>query len=1216
MKPISRQVMTLLSAATLAVLAGQNHQAWADDTEIYVAEPPPGANTAANIMFIIDTSGSMDGNVVTQASWDPNVDFDGSCRDDRIYWSTGAATAPVCSGNSATDNYIPVSAFLCQSAEAGMKTDGSISVNFGIQWRTSNNANNRRWEELQSGRRNDVDCKGDTAPAPADGRVANDGLYPTNGGSGPYSNVAQDDSWWTSNNRNRTYTFYTGNYLNYLRSGGTVTKTRIEVVKEVTIDTLNKLTNVNVGLTIFNNNQGGRVIYPVSPIATSREPIKTLVTGLTADGFTPLSETLYEVFQYWAGRTPRYSGSATNTRVGGTGAFISPLGTETCAKNYNVLLTDGEPTEDTDVNTLVPALPGFVGTGTPTTSCSNNSTGGSNGRCLDDIAKYMFDQDLHATTSVKDSVITYTVGFGEDVTGSTTLAATAAAGGGTAYDASDTASLTDVFQTIIREIISQDSSFTAPAVSVNAFNRTQNLSDLYFTVFEPSENLHWAGNLKKYRVGPNGTIIDADNRNAVDAASGFFSDSARSFWSTNVDGSNVELGGAASNLPTPANRNVYTDLAALTAAKPASLTTGGNSVSLANSLPLVGQITPSTLGLPALDLIGMETLIQWIRGGNVDNSLPLEPRRAMGDPLHARPVSVIYGGTEATPDTVVYTATNDGYLHAIDANGYGPTDPGQELWTYIPSELLSRMASLRENDSVTAKGYALDGNLVAHRTDINNDGIIDPNSCTGSGASQVCDRVLLFFGMGRGGRNYYALDVTDKHTPKLLWRKGSDDALIGAGQTWSTPVITRINVSGATQNTRKLVMVVGGGYDATQDNIPYNVDNVGNRVFILDAISGDLLWHAGPTNVAGLGYDATANFKHAKLTHSVPADIRAIDLTGDGFADRLYTADTGGRIWRFDVANGSTATNLITGGVLASLGNADEGSHPTASARRFYNAPDPALIRVDGKAMLNLSIGSGTRGHPLNTEIQDRFYGIRDKQVFLNLSQSSFDALTPVTDGASGLIDVTGVANPSVPASALGWKLLLNQPSWQGEKVLTDSLTFDGNVLFSSFTPIPSAQAASSCTVSGVKNTFYSINVANGKVETRTDLMQAGIAPRPVILFTARTDNTPPTTDPNDSDGDGIPDSTDTTHNCQVGVRTCTPGSPEGDPDGDGIPNKDDTDDDGDGTPDNQDDDDGGDDSGDGDDGIRCYIGREGCPVDLDNPLTRTFWTQQNVDAN
>ena len=60
MNPTYRRLASLLSTAMLVVLAAAGRPASADDTEIFVAEPPPGANTAANIMFIIDTSGSME----------------------------------------------------------------------------------------------------------------------------------------------------------------------------------------------------------------------------------------------------------------------------------------------------------------------------------------------------------------------------------------------------------------------------------------------------------------------------------------------------------------------------------------------------------------------------------------------------------------------------------------------------------------------------------------------------------------------------------------------------------------------------------------------------------------------------------------------------------------------------------------------------------------------------------------------------------------------------------------------------------------------------------------------------------------------------------------------------------------------------------------------------------------------------------------------------
>src|SRR5690606_6167666 len=101
----------------------------------------------------------------------------------------------------------------------------------------------------------------------------------------------------------------------------------------------------------------------------------------------------------------------------------------------------------------------------------------------------------------------------------------------------------------------------APSVSVNSFNRTQHLSDLFVTVFQPTENLHWPGNLKKYRLrAADATIVDANGMPAVDET-GFFAPASQSFWSAEPDGRRVTQGGAASRLPSPAVRRVFTYLA-------------------------------------------------------------------------------------------------------------------------------------------------------------------------------------------------------------------------------------------------------------------------------------------------------------------------------------------------------------------------------------------------------------------------------------------------------------------------------------------------------------------------------------------------------------------------------------------------------------------------------------------------------------------------------
>lgn len=1119
----------------------------ADDTEIFESAPVNGAAARPNILLIIDTSGSMVDNNVTQAmDYDPLTSYGGSCTRDVIYWKQGSDSFN-CRDNSS--QYINTDALVCSAASLQVAAVGTYVSANTAQWR---GGSNKRWEGLRTSQHtnsNPVECEADAALG--HGLVDRDGKLPANGSSGPFTTTAAQSVSLAGQN---TYTFYSGNYLNYLANVGSdnqVTLTRLAVVQSVARKFVDSLNGVNVGLMRFQNKdardggaQGGYVIHEFAPIETARQEIKDQITALNGNSYTPLSETLYEAYRYWKGRTPyfgndstagEYSYSVDAARVTAGGAYKSPL-TNSCSSNFNVFLTDGDPTRDKDADSRIEGLAGMVGTDGTAGKCSDNGGDGSangqdagDGRCLDDIAKYMYvtdlldDPALPADIDPKNTVRTYTIGFGSGIVDTSILGSTAKFGGGKAYVATDGITLTDAFQDISREVSESPVSFSAPTVAVNAFNRTQNLNDLFMTVFEPSKQYHWAGNLKKYRLMANGTIKDDSSpaKDAVNPATGFFATGTRSFWldsGAEADGPNVELGGAAHRLPLPADRNVYTDLST------GSIKTTGNKVISTNT-----AITRALVGLPAAATDAELTAqIDWIRGADVDATDPGEranPRFQMGDPLHARPVSVIYRGTTTSPVGVIYAASNDGYLHA-----FNPAN-GNELWTYIPSELLARSVALRDNDVSDVKRYGLDGNIRAFKLDRDGDGIVD-----GDGTGATDDKVLLIFGQGRGGSNYYALDVTDENNPKLLWKHGGitgDNAFVGLGQSWSTPVVTRVNVSGATQNADKLVAIFGGGYDVSQDNVGYNTDDVGNRLFIVDAISGAVLWHAGPTNTTGLGYDSTANFFHPKLANSIPADIRVIDMSGDGFADRMYTADTGGRVWRFDINNGRTAgtgnnsapfgstgtTALVTGGPLASLGFAEGvGTNPT-DARKFYVAPDASLVTTTSNhSFVNLAIGSGMRGSPKNTQVRDRLYSLRDHSPFVTMTQAQYNSFSVIDENTASLVDITSTLSPTIADLGAGWKIVLDV----GEKVMAEARTFQGAILFSSYdADAGTAVATGGCTQTSGKNGLWIVKALNGDpfadrdgnsstttADRRGDLAQQGLAPEAVIIFPSPDDPT------------------------------------------------------------------------------------------------------------
>ena len=122
------------------------------------------------------------------------------------------------------------------------------------------------------------------------------------------------------------------------------------------------------------------------------------------------------------------------------------------------------------------------------------------------------------------------------------------------------------------------------------------------------------------------------------------------------------------------------------------------------------------------------------------------------------------------------------------------------------------------------------------------------------------------------------------------------------------------------------------------------------------------------------------------MKYSIPAPVKPLDLDGDGLAERFYVGDMGGQVWRFDIFNGESADDLVQASVLASLGGAaaiaESGAAPPATRRRFYEAPDVVPFILDRKLVISVNIGSGYRGHPLDTGTEESFYSIRDFDVF------------------------------------------------------------------------------------------------------------------------------------------------------------------------------------------------------------------------------------------
>lgn len=455
-----------------------------------------------------------------------------------------------------------------------------------------------------------------------------------------------------------------------------------------------------------------------------------------------------------------------------------------------------------------------------------------------------------------------------------------------------------------------------------------------------------------------------------------------------------------------------------------------------------------------------KVLIRWIRGEDVmdenGNGQTNDARKFVSDPLHSEPKLIVYGGTKESPDTAIFFGDNQGYLHAV--NG----ETGESYFAFMPAELLKNQKTFMQNsDTVADRIYGMDGSVVSW--------VKNP---TGDVKSDDGDHVYLYTGMRRGGHSYYALDVTDRSAPKAMWDiSGGSGEFVELGQSWSTPVKSKINIDGDVKD----VLFFAGGYDADQDNATTRTeDTMGRALYMVDAETGKRLWWAGPKG-------SNANLKLSEMKYSMPASPKVLDIDGDGLADQVYIGDMGGQIWRFDMNNGSSADTLAYGGRIADFAGDNE-----ASARRFYHTPDLSISRYWGKRYLSLLIGSGYQAHPLNKVIKDRAYMIRIPALFGAPVDPSSGEVAYATLTESDLFDTTDnkigqgtddgkLAAEESLAAASGWMIELENT---GEKILSSSIVVGGTATFTTYEP---AAALSACAPSTGRSRLYSVVLRDGK---------------------------------------------------------------------------------------------------------------------------------------
>jgi type IV pilus assembly protein PilY1 len=706
-----------------------------------------------------------------------------------------------------------------------------------------------------------------------------------------------------------------------------------------------------------------------------------------------------------------------------------------------------------------------------------------------DVIQYLYDADLANGTygSVPDlddkqNVTSYFIVDGTKV--NTTTKAYARAGGtGTPLVLSESPEeLVATLQEIFKQILSVSTTFVAASVPVNVFNRAEITDNVYIALFQVDAQArpYWVGNVKKLRlVGANDSsataeLVDARGVPAI-AADGRIRFDAITNWTLPAalpdpdldtgevegrDGRVVARGGAGQRIPgfvsgspQEANglggRRIFYDQT--------STTLGNLNVDVLTAASLQSDFDVAT----ALE---SAELIAYARGLDIDDldgdGETDEPRDWLfGDALHSRPLPLNYGaigGYSDPTNSAIYlaVASNDGMLRMIRNTTAAGSQSGEEVWAFMPREAMQAQKVLRANGTGMQHPYTVDGAPVAFILDKDQDGSI---------VSSDGDRVYLYVGMRRGGKAYYAFDVTNPETPDLMWTIDKSGDFSELGHTFSNP---RVGLVETASGPRPAVMFAGG-YDMNKDarGAVGTDDAEGNAIYVVDAVTGNLIWKAK----GGSGSGGSTVFEHPALVDSIPSTLSVADTDGDGFTDRIVVGDTGGNIWRADTYGNDTSKWSLN--LLASVGR-HAGDGTIATDRRFFHRPD-VVPSKDGNGLFDaVVIGSGNRADPLDSGgIASNFtYMIKDRHtspgsgIDTGLTHADFGDVTSNCLQSSGGC-VVNLSN--------GWRLQLEEP---GEKVLATALTLTGKTFFTSYLP-NSGTGATACSPSEGAGRLYAVSL-------------------------------------------------------------------------------------------------------------------------------------------
>ncbi len=348
-----------------------------------------------------------------------------------------------------------------------------------------------------------------------------------------------------------------------------------------------------------------------------------------------------------------------------------------------------------------------------------------------------------------------------------------------------------------------------------------------------------------------------------------------------------------------------------------------------------------------------------------------------------------YWRDHETRKRIVLVGANDGMIHAFDAGSPTSSPPslnssvgfrqvlygsgtGNEVWGFIPPDQLPRLwLMLRGHQTF------IDGDIMVR--DVWVDGVQNDKGAPGFVNKPLIKQDVEYHtvavaGERQGGNHFFALDITDTNTPKMLWvypPPCSDEEAMW-GQTWAQfsprpppigPVLLETNNAagpanyGATHTEERYAVFLNGGHS------PYQ--NRGRIASLLDVWTGAPLFVAS-YNPAGADTDPAR-----AMRFGFPAAAALVDYgtenryEPDGVFDTGVLGDEGGQLWTFRMSKPghfNSSTGLIDNWSFGRAYEPNPGSPDDPRYRQPIYSLASTTVQED-TAWLRAYVGTGDRAH-------------------------------------------------------------------------------------------------------------------------------------------------------------------------------------------------------------------------------------------------------------